>query len=96
MLLINLFQQQENYCKKLALKCYQHQLVFIRFLIYVIFHVFGRLKILIIIRLNKKKVEFFILGILNMISEVARNEVDVIMLLWKHECYRVIADHFVG
>ncbi len=33
---------------------------------------------------------------LNVTSEVAGNKVDVILSLWKHECYRVIADRFVS
>ena len=41
-LLTNLYQQLEDYGKKPKLKCYQHQLVFTMFLIYVIFHEFGR------------------------------------------------------
>jgi len=33
---------------------------------------------------------------LNVTSDVAGNKVDVVMSLWKHECYRVIADRFVA
>ena len=33
---------------------------------------------------------------LNVTPDVAGNKVDVIMSLWKHECYRVIADRFVS
>jgi dynein heavy chain len=33
---------------------------------------------------------------LNITSEVAGNKVDIIISLWKHECYRVIADRFVS
>ncbi|CAF3386329.1 unnamed protein product [Rotaria sp. Silwood1] len=35
-------------------------------------------------------------GMLNVTSEVAGNKVDIVMSLWKHECYRVIADRFVA
>lgn len=35
-------------------------------------------------------------GMLNITPEVAGNKPDVIMSLWKHECYRVIADRFVA
>jgi hypothetical protein len=53
MLLKNLFQQQENYGKKLKLKCYLHLLDFIMFLIYVIFLVFGRFAFHFILLKNK-------------------------------------------
>jgi dynein heavy chain, axonemal len=33
---------------------------------------------------------------LNVQSEVAGSRVDTVMSLWKHECYRVIADRFVA
>src|ERR1700722_8916659 len=33
---------------------------------------------------------------LNVTSDVAGNKPDIIMSLWKHECYRVIADRFVA
>ncbi|CAF0865917.1 unnamed protein product [Didymodactylos carnosus] len=35
-------------------------------------------------------------GMLNVTSDVAGQKPDVIMSLWKHECYRVIADRFVS
>lgn len=35
-------------------------------------------------------------GMLNITTEVGGNKVDVIISLWKHECYRVIADRFVA
>ncbi|CAF0945608.1 unnamed protein product [Adineta steineri] len=35
-------------------------------------------------------------GMLNIISSVTGTKLDVIMSLWKHECYRVIADRFVA
>lgn len=33
---------------------------------------------------------------LNITSEVAGNKVDTVISLWKHECYRVVADRFVA
>lgn len=35
-------------------------------------------------------------GMLTVTSEVASKDVGIIMSLWKHECYRVIADRFVN
>lgn len=35
-------------------------------------------------------------GMLTVTSQVAATSVSIIMSLWKHECFRVIADRFVS